>query len=178
LNSIDIIILIIVLIPALLGLRKGLIKSLVSLFAIMLGIYLATKFHSGFALVLKKFITDDKWLNVISFLIISISVYSIGVFIASKISKMNFVTKTIDKAGGIALGLFKGLLMASLLLLLSDSVGMISDKDRNTSLTYKYVSSFAPSIYDFVKKNIIATDKSFIESNDFLKKDTSSHKKR
>jgi membrane protein required for colicin V production len=176
LNSLDVVILIIILIPALLSFRKGLIKSLVSLIAIVLGIYLATKFHSGFEVVLKKFISDEKWLGIISFTSIVVLIYGIGIFIAGKISRMNFITRTVDKIGGLALGLFKGLLIASILILFSNVTGFISEKDKKSSLTYGYVSHFAPGVYDFFKQNIFGSDKSFIDINDFLKKDSTSNK--
>ncbi len=175
-NSLDIIILIIILIPALLSFRKGLIKSLVSLIAVILGIYLATKFHSGFEVVLKKFISDEKWLGIISFSSIVVLIYGIGIFIAGKISKLNFITRTVDKAGGLAFGLFKGLLIASILLLISNVTGLVSEKDKKSSMTYGYVSYFAPGVYDFFKNNVFGSDKSFIDINDFLKKDSTSNK--
>ena len=175
-NSLDIIILIIILIPALLSFRKGLIKSLVSLIAVILGIYLATKFHSGFEVVLKKFISDEKWLGIISFSSIVVLIYGIGIFIARKISKLNFITRTVDKAGGLAFGLFKGLLIASILLLISNVTGLVSEKDKKSSMTYGYVSYFAPGVYDFFKNNVFGSDKSFIDINDFLKKDSTSNK--
>lgn len=171
-NSLDVIILIIILVPTLLSFKKGLIKSLISLIAIILGIYLATKFHSGLALVLKRFINDEKWLDIISFSAIAVLIYSIGIFIAGKISKMNFITKTVDKAGGLAFGLFKGLLIVSILLLISNTLGLISEKDKKSSYTYNYVSAFAPGLYDFFRNNVFGSDKSFIDINDFLKKDT------
>lgn len=175
-NSLDIIILIIILIPALLSFRKGLIKSLVSLIAVILGIYLATKFHSGFEVVLKKFISDEKWLGIISFSSIVVLIYGIGIFIAGKISKLNFITRTVDKAGGLAFGLFKGLLIASILLLISNVTGLISEKDKKSSMTYGYVSYFAPGVYDFFKNNVFGSDKSFIDINDFLIKDSTLNK--
>lgn len=175
-NSLDVIILIIILIPALLSFRKGLIKSLVSLIAIVLGIYLATKFHSGFELVLRKFISDEKWLGIISFSSIVVLIYGIGIFIAGKISRMNFLTRTVDKAGGLAFGLFKGLLITSIMLLISNVTGIISEADKKSSYTYGYVSGFAPGVYDFFKKNVFGSDKSFIDINDFLKKDSNSNK--
>lgn len=89
---------------------------------------------------------------------------------------MSFMTKTVDKAGGLAFGLFKGLLIASILLLISNVTGMISENDKKSSYTYGYVSSFAPGIFDFFKKNIFGSDKSFIDINDFLKKDTTKSK--
>lgn len=177
-NSLDVIILIIILVPTLLSFKKGLIKSLVSLIAIVLGIYLATKFHSGLALVLKRIISDEKWLDIISFLVIAVLVYSVGIFIAGKISKMNFITRTVDKAGGLAFGLFKGLLIASILLLIANTISLVSEEDKKSSYSYYYTAGFAPGVYDFFKNNIYGSEKSFIDINDFLKKDTTVKKQK
>lgn len=159
-------------IPAALGIKKGLIKSVITTLSIILGIYLATKFHPGLNLVIRKFIEDSKWMSMISFSLIVIIVYLIGAFIAGKISKINFITKFIDKVGGFALGLLKGALIASLLLLFVSSFGMLKKNTAADSLLYPYVYNVAPKTYNIVRLQFFDKNKEFLDLNKFFKIDS------
>jgi membrane protein required for colicin V production len=172
LNSLDFILIILLIIPAALGIKKGLIKSVITTLSIILGIYLATKFHPGLNLVIRKFIEDSKWMSMISFSLIVIIVYLIGAFIAGKISKINFITKFIDKVGGFALGLLKGALIASLLLLFVSSFGMLKKNTASESLLYPYVYNVAPKTYNIVRLQFFDKNKEFLDLNKFFKIDS------
>ena len=63
------------------------------------------------------YIRVNSWLNIISFLIIIIAVYLAGMYIASKLSKINAFTKTLDKILGLVFGVLKGLIIASLIVI-------------------------------------------------------------
>jgi membrane protein required for colicin V production len=172
LNTLDIIILVIVLSLAYLGYRRGFLVSIFSLISIILGIILATKFHGGFALVLHKFIKDDKILNFVSFLIIFLLIYVSGIFIAGKLSKISSLTKTLDKILGIAIGTIKGLIVVSLILIFLKSFSIVSDNVIRQSSLYSYVWKFAPDTFDMVSKVLPFNKKSFDDLNSFLKLDS------
>lgn len=171
-NTLDIIIAAIVLSIAFLGFKRGFLVSIFSLISIIIGIILATKFHAGIALVLHKFIKDDKTLNIISFLLIFFLIYFSGVFIASKLSKISSLTKSFDKLLGAVLGIIKGLLVASLIFIFLKSFGIISDSQIRGSYLSPYISSFAPDTFDTVSKVLPFNKKSFDDLNSFLKTDT------
>jgi membrane protein required for colicin V production len=176
LNTLDLIILIIVLIPALIGMKYGFLRSVFSLVSILLGLYLATKFHSGFALILHKVIKDEKILNVVSFIIIISVIYVAGVFIASKISKFNIITKTIDRLLGLLFGILKGLIVVSLILIVSRSFDFIPETKTKSSLFYPYVYDVAPKTFDAITTFIPISKKSFDDLNPLMKKDTTIRK--
>jgi membrane protein required for colicin V production len=172
LYTLDIIILIIVLFLAYLGYRRGFLVSIFSLISIIIGIVLATKFHSGFALVLNKFIKDTRTLNLISFILIFLVIYLAGIFLAGKLSKINKLTKSLDKILGAILGVIKGLLVASLIIIFLKSFGAMGDNTFRNSSLYPYVHRFAPDTFDMVSKALPFNRKSFDDLNSFLKLDS------
>ncbi|MCX7834244.1 MAG: CvpA family protein [Ignavibacteria bacterium] len=167
-NYLDVIILILILIPALLNMRRGLLKSIFSLAAIILGLYIATRFHQGIVFALKKFYNDERVLSIISFCAIIIIIYLIALYFASKISNLNFLTKFIDKIGGFAFGLLKGLLIASILLLIANSAKIFTQYDKDKSVLYPYVINVAPKVYETIRVYITGSEKSFMDLNNFF----------
>jgi membrane protein required for colicin V production len=173
LNALDIIILVLIILPAIFGLKKGLIKSVFSYISIVAGIILSVKFNSGFVLILKPIIKDPK---LITFVLIILTVYLLGVFVASKLSKLNFISGTIDKVGGFLFGGLKGILFVSLSLLLMDSFSMIPKTQKSGSFLYTYVSQAAPSTYNFVKDVIPFNKKDFNDVLGFIINDSTNTK--
>ena len=154
-----------IVLPAIFGLKKGFLKSVFSYVAIVAGIILSVKFNSGFVLILKPVIKDPKVAQLITFVVIVLAVYLLGIFLASKISKLNFISETIDKVGGFLFGGLKGILFVSLSLLLLVSFSIIPKSQKNGSFLYPYVSQAAPSTYNVVKDIIPFNKKDF---NDVL----------
>lgn len=175
-NALDIIILILIILPAIFGLKKGLIKSVFSYAAIVAGIILAVKFNSGFVLILKPIIKDPKLAQLITFVLMILTVYLLGIFIASKISKLNFVSETIDKVGGFLFGGLKGVLFVSILLLLFASYSILPKTQMSGSFLYPYVSQAAPSTYNFVKGIIPYNKKDFNDVLGFIISDSTNTK--
>jgi membrane protein required for colicin V production len=165
-NTLDIIIIVIVLLLAYLGFRRGFLVSIFSLISIILGLVLATKFHTGIALVLHKFIKDDKTLNLVSFVFIYLVVYFTGIFIANKLAKLSNFTKSFDKIFGLILGTVKGLLVASLIVIFLKSFGIMGE---NNSSLYPYVSGFAPDTFNAISKILPFNKKTFEDHNAFIK---------
>lgn len=148
--------------------KRGLLKSVFSLIAIILGLYIATRFHQGIVFALKKFYSDERILSIISFCAIIIIIYLIALYFASKISNLNFLTKFVDKVGGFAFGLLKGVLIVSILLLLANSVKIFTQQDKEKSFTYPYVVNAAPKVYETIRVYITGSDKSFVDLNKFF----------
>ncbi|MBI5402547.1 MAG: CvpA family protein [Ignavibacteriae bacterium] len=175
-NTIDIITAAIIITIAYLGFRRGFLVSVFSLISIIIGIVLATKFHSGIALVMQKVIKDEKTLNVISFLSIFFTVYLTGIFVANKLSKISSLTKSIDRILGAVLGALKGMLAASLILIFIRSLGIFGESEIKSSYLFPYVSNFAPDTFDAVSKLLPFNRKTFDDLNSFLKTDTQNKK--
>ena len=162
-NALDIIILILVLVPAAFGLGKGLIKSIFSYLSIIAGIIIALKFNSGFVLVLKPLIKDPKLVQLIIFVSVILVFYLLSVFIASKLSNMNFISEALDKIGGFIFGALKGILFASILLIIFEGFSLLPAKQKQDSFTYPYAVQAAPATYNFIKDFLPFTKKDFYD---------------
>ena len=93
---------------------------------------------------------DKKILSLISFILIIIIVTMIFKFISDKISGFNFVTKTIDKILGLCLGIMKGVLLASIFLLIStNTFNVFSKPEIDNSIFYNKVVNVAPEVYNY-----------------------------
>jgi len=153
LNTLDIIIAILVLIPALLGIKNGFLRSIFSLAGIIVGLFLATRYNDKIVSMFDFIKIDPKILSLISFIAIIVFTYVIFIYIANKIARFNVVTKTIDKILGAALGLLKGLIIASLFLILTtNTFNFFSNEDITRSKFYSSVVNVAPEIYNYIQK--------------------------
>lgn len=148
--------------------KRGLLKSIFSLIAIIFGLYIATRFHQGIVIALKKFYNDERVLSIVAFCAIIIIIYLIALYFASKISNLNFLTKFIDKIGGFAFGFLKGVLIASILLLLANSIKILTQQDKDNSIAYPYIINVAPKVYETIRVYITGSDKSFVDLNKFF----------
>lgn len=152
-NTLDIIILILVLVPALLGLRKGLLRGIFSLAGIVLGLFLATRYNDQVSSLFSFLKFDPKLLSLVSFIFIIVMCYFVLTFLAGKISRINILTKSIDKILGAVLGILKGLIIASLFLILTtNTFNFFSRENIQASRFYSIVINVAPDTYDFVKQ--------------------------
>lgn len=152
-NKLDIIIFILVLIPALFGLKNGFLRSIFALIGIITGLFLATNYNDQLSNAIGFIKADPIILSIISFIVIIILTYMVFVAIAGKISRFNFVTKTIDKILGVSLGILKGLIIASLILLLSsNTLNFFSKNEIETSKLYGSVLNIAPDVYSYMQK--------------------------
>jgi len=150
LSKLDIIISVIVLIPALFGLKNGFLRNIFSLTGIITGLILATRYNDKLLSMLGFIQIDKKILSLISFILIIIIVTMIFKFISDKISGFNFVTKTIDKILGLCLGIMKGVLLASIFLLIStNTFNVFSKPEIDKSIFYNKVVNVAPEVYNY-----------------------------
>jgi len=172
LNYLDIILLLLILIPAVGGYRNGFLKSLLSLVSIIVGIYLATRFHTGFRLVLSKLFTNPRAVDIVSFLLIIAITYFIGVFIANRLSKINKLTQILDKGLGLGLGFLKGVVVSSLLLIILTSISLFPQSVLKASVLQSYLLPVAPKVYDYVSTIVPINKKSFLDLNPYFQVDS------
>ncbi|MBS1517614.1 MAG: CvpA family protein [Bacteroidetes bacterium] len=168
-NTLDLIISFIVIIPALIGFQKGLLKSIFSLIGIVAGFLLATNYNELLTGYLSFLKFDPKILSLISFVLIFVSVNLLLGFISKKISGFNFITKTFDRIFGLLFGLLKGVIIASIFLLITTKLfSVFSDKTVKDSIVYPHTVDAAPGVYNFLK-GIFPDGKDFYNQFNFLK---------
>ena len=162
-NYIDIIILVLLVAFGIGGLRKGIITEAAILLGLGLGLYGAFHFSDFTAEQLVKYVEfDPKYMNVISFMVtfivVTILVYLLGRLVARLVKAINL--GFIDKLGGFLIGLAKGVLISSLLIMLINALnlnGVINEESKQKSLLYPYVEQTVPYVYegfDLVKEAV------------------------
>ncbi len=152
-DTLDIIISILVLIPALLGLKNGLLRSIFSLAGIITGLFIATRYNDSVTSFFSFLKFEPKVVSFISFIAIVLFIYFISVYAAGKISGLNSVTKTFDRLLGAVFGIFKGLIIASLFLILTTkSFDLFSKETVSKSKFYADIVRISPQVYDFIIK--------------------------
>jgi membrane protein required for colicin V production len=161
LNALDIIILIFVLLFAIFGLKKGILKSVFTYISVICGILLAVKFNYAISFVLKSFIKDSKVTQILAIILIFLILYLTGIFIASKISKINKMSEVLDKIGGFLFGGLKSVLILGLVLIILNSYNVISVTQKSSSILYSPVTNSVPLTYNFLKDVIP------VQKNDF-----------
>jgi membrane protein required for colicin V production len=158
-NILDIIFLVPLLFALYRGFKKGMVYLIASLLALVLGIIGAMKFRPLFASLLDSIFTiDPEYINVISFAVAFVSiviVVHVVAFFVEKLIKavaLNFLNRML----GMVFGVFITAFVISIILLPVNQVNaerqIIKPKHIQGSLLYKPLSSFAPAIFPYIKK--------------------------
>ena len=145
------------------GLRKGIIIEAATLLALVIGLYGAFHFSDFTAgKLLQWFEIDLKYLHLISFLVtfivLTILVNLLGRLTSNLIKAINL--GFIDKIGGFIIGVAKGLLICSLLIMLLNVLnleGVVKEKTKKESVFYPWVERAVPYVYqgfDIVKEAV------------------------
>lgn len=162
-NYIDIIIVVLLAIFGFGGLKKGLITEAATLLGLGIGLYGAFHFSDFTADKLTQWVEiNPKYLTVISFIVTFLVLAIVINFIGRLVKKMvqSIHLGFIDQLGGFVIGLAKGLLICSLLVLLLntlDAKNIVKDKDKEKSVLYPYVEKAVPYVYqgfDMVKEAV------------------------
>jgi len=98
-------------------------------------------------------------------------VYFLIIIIAIRISKINKVTKTLDKISGLLLGFCKGLIIASIAGIIFSSFSLISESTLRNSLLYPKIQNIAPEVYKYVS-GLFGNGKNDFEIKKIIPKDT------
>ncbi len=158
-NILDIIFLVPLLFALYRGFKKGMVYLIASLLALVLGIIGAMKFRPMFASLLDSIFTiDPAYINVIAFAVAFVSiviVVHVVAFFVEKLIKavaLNFLNRML----GMVFGVFITAFVISIILLPVNQVNaerqIIKPKHIQGSLLYKPLSSFAPAIFPYLKK--------------------------
>lgn len=163
LNYLDIIIIVVLFLFGLMGWRKGIILEAATLLGLGLGLYGAFHFSDFTAEELVHYVEiNPKYLGVISFivtfLVVAILVNLLGRMLSKVVKNLNL--GFIDKLGGFLVGLAKGLLLCSLLVMLLNVFnlrGIVKDDAKKASVLYPWVEQTVPYVYqgyDLVKEAV------------------------
>lgn len=169
-NKLDIIIVILIAIPALIGLSKGFLRKVFSLASLILGLYLATKFNTDISIFIMKVAgVSERLSNIFSFVVIMMGIYTIGVYIAKKLSGINLLTKSVDKTLGLFIGIIQGMIIASLCVIAVNNFDLMNKETINNSKLYVFVNDFAPRTFNSIA-SLLPNYKSFYEEINSLTK--------
>ena len=116
-NQIDILIIVLTIISMIYGYSRGLIKEILSILSILISVYLSINVYPNISLFIKEYIEMALLADSISFALMFLFLYSLinifSNFVVSSIT--NTPIKILDKNFGILFGLFRALLIFSLL---------------------------------------------------------------
>ena len=162
-NYLDIIIVVLIIVFGLGGWRKGIIIEVTTLLGLGLGLYGAFHFSDFTAEQLVRWVEiDPKYLNliafVVTFIVVALLVNVLGRMVSKVVKNLNL--GFIDRIGGFVIGVAKGLLLCSLLVMLLNVMnfkGVVKDDAKKESLLYPYVEATVPYVYqgfDLVKEAV------------------------
>ena len=162
-NYLDIIIAVLMVVFGLGGWRKGIIIEVTTLLGLGLGLYGAFHFSDFTAEKLVNYVEiNPKYLNLIAFIVtfvvVALLVNVLGRMVSNLVKNLNL--GFIDKIGGFVVGIAKGLLLCSLLVMLLNVMnlrGVVKDDAKKESLLYPWVEAAVPYVYqgfDLVKEAV------------------------
>ena len=162
-NYLDIIIVVLLFVFGLGGWRKGIILEAATLLGLGLGLYGAFHFSDYTAEELVHWVEiNPKYLGVISFvvtfLVVALAVNLIGKLLSKVVKNLNL--GVLDHIGGFVVGIAKGILLCSLLVMLLNVFnlkGIVKDDAKKESMLYPWVEQAVPYVYqgfDLVKEAV------------------------
>lgn len=159
-NTIDIVLGIIFIIAFFMGFRKGLLRSLASLIGLVAGVYCAMFFSEYVEVYLVRWFNWSESINrVVAFL----AMFFIIMFLFALLGRV------LTKAASLMMmgifnkffgGVFNALKFAFLLSVVfmfvnaSEDYGILTQKERDSSLLYNPVATLAPAILPEIKKHV------------------------
>ena len=133
------------------GITRGFIRALLSLVAFVIGWILASLLAGKVGVYLQEHgMQDNKWVPLLSFLMVMIATF-IGIHLLGKaLDKMTemLMMGWLNKLAGVLLYVLLYTLLMSTLLYFSERINLVEKKDMEKSLTYTYMSKWAPVIWE------------------------------
>ncbi|MFH2066697.1 MAG: CvpA family protein [Pseudomonadota bacterium] len=167
-NLLDILIIIILLFCLIRGLFRGFVLELSSIIGVLAGVYGASTYYPAAAQILSKWITDAAYRNIISLILVFICIFMaislLGrlIKIILKIAFMGWF----DRLFGAGFGVFKGCLIASVLLFAFTTFLPKGTSIIQTSRLSPYISIISGNISKLVSHDM---KRSFITNIDGAK---------
>lgn len=176
-NTIDTCILIVLGIFGVKGFIRGIVIEIFTLIGMVIAYIIAIREMSFFSnLLVSKLHLPDILASSIAFLVLFIGIVFIIRWLASALklfARWTFIG-WLDSLGGVLFGLFKGALIASLVLLLFSLLPLSAEiqKQQKASLLFKPVRSVAPFVFNTIKRVIPHSKDFYEELKESVKKKT------
>ena len=168
---IDIIFVVILVIAVIKGLRKGLAVALFSIVAFIIGLAAAIKLSATVAVYLEKNIAlSNRWLPVISFLVVFIVVVvlvNLGGKLVEKTFEMAFLG-WVNRIGGAIFYVLLYILIFSILLFYAERINFIKQEPVSNSIAYPYLKPWGPAVINTLGKIIPLFKDSFQQLESFF----------
>ena len=168
---IDIIFVVILVIAVIKGLRKGLAVALFSIVAFIIGLAAAIKLSAAVAVYLEKNIAlSNRWLPVISFLVVFIVVVvlvNLGGKVVEKTFEMAFLG-WVNRIGGAIFYVLLYTLIFSILLFYAEKMHFIKQETVSNSIAYPYLKPWGPAVINTLGKIIPLFKDSFQQLESFF----------
>lgn len=166
-NTIDITILVIIGFFAVKGLFKGVFLETFTLMGLLLGYVLALRWMDVPASCIQRILAIPSLLaSTLGFILILMGVVVVFRILGGMIRKLAHwsLLGWIDRAGGFIIGVFKGTLVTSLLILLISLIPMSEElaAEEKNSLLFSPVKTVAPAVFNVVKR-VVPRTKEFME---------------
>ena len=155
-NLFDILIIIILLYCLVRGIFRGLLKEMSSLVGVLGGFYAAYTYYHEVGKLLNRWIADPNYVNILSFLLVFICVFliiSIIGIIIKYILKIVFLG-WVDRVFGAVFGILKGILIASVLLIVFTAFLPDSSNIIKTSKTSHYLAGISNKMIKVTPKDL------------------------
>jgi membrane protein required for colicin V production len=153
LNYIDYFVLVILVLFAIRGYFKGVIIGLATIGALVLGVYIATRFSWFFDKTLMEYLhPSPRWLHILSFTVTFLLVVLIVILVAKLTERFVSVIGMgfFNHLGGALLGIAKGAILVSILIFLLIRVDpaekWIPAKDKKASYCYERIGKVFPGL--------------------------------
>jgi membrane protein required for colicin V production len=153
------------------GYQRGLIVSIFSIIAFLIGLAAAIKLSAIVAGYIGLHVkVSDKWLPVISFILVFCAVVFLVRLGADFIEKMARITLLgwLNRLGGALFYVALYTFIFSIVLFYADQVQLLKPETKNSSVTYAYIQPLGPKVIDAFGTLIPVFKNMFAELKDFF----------
>ena len=148
---IDVIFILFMVVAVFKGFSKGLVLGIFSLFTVLVGLAAALKLSSVVASSLKGHIgTFDKWIPVLSFMLVFIAVVLLVRLAAKLIEKTLQLAMLgwLNRLGGIVFYVLLYIIIYSIFLFYAEKMFLVKQDAISSSIVYPYISSWGVHVLD------------------------------
>jgi uncharacterized membrane protein required for colicin V production len=135
------------------GLRDGLLKKLFAVVGVILALTIATKYMRSLGEYTKTWLRlDQEQAYIVTFVLIFVSVVVLTNFFYRWFGGDSKSYKIWDRFAGGIVGIFEGVIVLSLVLILLTLVDFPSREGKKTSDLYQPIIGFAPALFDRINE--------------------------
>ena len=152
-STTDILIYVFLLLSFGVGLRDGLLKKLFAVVGVILALIVATKYMTSMGEYTKTWLRlEQEQAYIITFVLIFVTGIVLTNFFYRWFGGDSKSYKIWDRIAGGIVGMFEGIIVLSLVLILLTLIDIPSREEKKTSDFYQPVIGFAPALFDHINK--------------------------